>query len=276
MSPRKPEDLDAAIRDGRYDFDDCADIIRRLRSEDGCPWDNEQSYESLRKYFLEEAYEAIDAVDRRDFAGLREELGDVLWEILFMARIAEQDGHFRMEDVPQTLGEKMIRRHPHIFGPREELSSDEVVTRWETIKKSEGRTDKTHHILAKVPASLPSLLRAFRVSERAAKAGFDWENADQVAEKVREEWNELDEVRREGDLGRIEEELGDLLFVLVNYGRHLGVSAEDGLRGATEKFIRRFTRLENRLHEGGESFGDKSLEELEALWQRVKADIARE
>lgn len=265
--------LKDAIARGEYDFDACVEIIRALRDESGCPWDNEQTYASLRKYFLEEVYEALDAVDRGDFAGLREELGDVLWEVLFLARLAEQDGHFSMDAVAQTLGEKMVRRHPHIFGEREHLTADQVVTQWSEIKKAEGKTDRTHHILSKVPASLPALLRAFRISERAAKAGFDWENAEQVYDKVREEIDELEEARLGGDANRIEEELGDLFFVLVNYGRHLGVSAEDGLRRATAKFERRFARLEDRLAESGARFEDKSVAELEELWQRIKREI---
>ena len=255
-----------------YDCAECVEIIRRLRSEDGCPWDNEQTYDSLRKYFLEEVYEALDALDRRDFPALCEELGDSFWEIVFLARLAEQEGRFRIEDIFQVLGEKMVRRHPHIFGDAVIANSSEVVAMWANVKKTEGKTDKTHRLLSKVPRSLPALLRAFRISERAAKAGFDWDNADQVMEKVREEMQELEEARATGDMRRTEEELGDLIFSLVNYGRHLGVSAEDGLRGTIDKFTRRFAMMEDSLALRGENFDSKSIAELEELWQRSKKE----
>ena len=253
-----------------YDCAACVEIIRRLRREDGCPWDNEQTYDTLRKYLLEEVYEALDAIDRRDFTAMREELGDSLWEVIFIARLAEQEGRFRIEDVFQTLGEKMVRRHPHIFGDAVIETSRGVSEQWSEIKKTEGKTDKTHRILAKVPQSLPALLRAFRISERAAKEGFDWENADQVLLKVQEELRELAAARAEGNKSRIEEELGDLIFSLVNYGRHLGVSAEDGLRSTINKFTDRFEAMEDHLVERGEKFAWKNIEELEELWQGTK------
>jgi tetrapyrrole methylase family protein / MazG family protein len=253
-----------------YSCSDCVEIIRKLRSENGCPWDNEQTYDSLRKYLLEEVYEALDAVDRRNFSQIKEELGDVLWEVLFLARLAEQDGHFAMEEVFQILGEKMVRRHPHIFGDATIANSREVSDQWARIKKTEKKTDRSHHILANVPKSLPALLRAFRISERAAKEGFDWENADQVLEKVHEELGELEEARHEGDPEQIEEELGDLIFALVNYGRHLGVSPEDGLRRTMDKFTRRFGEMEDKLLARNELFSQKTLEELERLWQESK------
>ncbi len=259
----------------KYDFDKCLGIIRRLRSEDGCPWDNEQTFDTLRKYFLEEVYEALDAMDRRSFDELKEELGDVIWEVLFVARIAEQEGRFNVEDIFQVLGEKMVRRHPHIFGPSEQLSSEEVWTQWDKIKKDEGKTQSTHRILAKVPQTLPALLRAFRISERAAKVGFDWENADQVFEKVREEMDELDMARKSGDKRQMENELGDLIFALINYGRHLEISAEDGLRATTDKFIRRFEIVEDIVSAEGGDMKGKSIEELEAIWQQAKNKLQK-
>ncbi len=258
-----------------YDCRDCVEIIRRLRSENGCPWDNEQTHDSLRKYFLEEVYEALDAMDRRDFDGLKEELGDVLWEVFFIARIAEQEGRFSIEDIFQVLGEKMVRRHPHIFGEAVAPTSGDVVSQWAEIKKAEGKTTRTHDIIAKVPASLPALLRAFRISERAAKAGFDWENADQVMEKVREELGELEQARAEGKKDRMEEELGDLFFALVNLGRHLGISPEDGLRRTIGKFTQRFAKMEDELAKRGERLEEKTLPEMEELWQAAKADLDR-
>jgi len=257
----------------RYTFEDCREIMARLRSANGCPWDNEQTMETILKYFMEEAYEALDAADRRDWPGLAEELGDTLWEILFLARIAEQEGHFSMDEVLQLLGEKMVRRHPHIFGEEIINSSADVVAMWSRIKKQEKKTDRHAGVLHKVPASLPALLRAYRISERAAKVGFDWENAGQVWTKLEEEKGELAEAISGGDRERIEHELGDMIFALINLGRHLGVSAEDAVRRTTNRFVERFARVEETIIDEGSKMEDKSLEELEALWQKAKREI---
>ena len=256
----------------KYTFDDCVNITRRLRGPGGCPWDNEQTLESILKYFLEEAYEALDAADRRDWPGLAEELGDTLWEILFLARIAEQENLFTIDDVLQLLGEKMVRRHTHIFGDVELENSRQVVAQWAEIKKEEKKINRQSGIMAKVPEALPALLRAYRISERAAKVGFDWENACQVWEKLEEEKSELAEAMASGERERIEHELGDAIFALVNLGRHLGVSAEDATRRATTRFIDRFARVEEFAErEGG--FAGKTIDELEAWWQRAKKEI---
>ncbi len=259
----------------KYDFEKCLAIIRRLRSEKGCAWDNDQTLDTLKKYFLEEVYEALDAMDRRNFDNLKEELGDVIWEVLFVARIAEQEGQFKIEEIFQVLGEKMVRRHPHIFGESQSLSAEQVWTQWGKIKKQESNTSRTHHILAKIPQTLPALLRAFRISERAAKTGFDWDNPDQVLAKVREEMDELDQARQSGDKGRMEQELGDVIFALVNYGRHLQISAEDGLRQTTDTFVRRFEIVEDIVADEGGEIKEKSLAELEAIWQRAKKMLSK-
>lgn len=256
----------------KYTFDDCVAITRRLRGPGGCPWDNEQTLESVLKYFLEEAYEALDAADRKSWPGLAEELGDTLWEILFLARIAEQEGRFSIDDVLQSLGEKMVRRHPHIFGDVALENSQQVLAQWAEIKKQEKKTDRQATIMAKVPATLPALLRAYRVSERAAKVGFDWENAGQVWDKLEEEKGELAEAMAGGEREHIEHELGDMIFALVNLGRHLGVNAEDAVRRATSRFVDRFARVEDAVAgEGG--FAGKTIDELEALWQRAKKEL---
>lgn len=257
----------------RYSFNDCVAIMKRLRSPDGCPWDNKQTIESVLKYFLEEAYEALDAADRRDWPGLAEELGDTLWEILFLARIAEQEGLFSIDEVLQLLGEKMIRRHPHIFGETTLETSEQVVAQWAEIKKLEKKTATSAGVLAKVPASLPALLRAHRISERVAQVGFDWENADQVWEKVEEEKEELAEAIHSGDPGRMEHELGDLFFALINLGRHLNLNAEDALRRTTDRFIKRFAEVEKQAAAQGEELAGKPIEELEALWQAAKKKL---
>ncbi len=257
----------------RYTFDDCVAITRRLRGPGGCPWDNEQTLESVLKYFLEEAYEALDAADHRHWPGLAEELGDTLWEILFLARIAEQDNLFTIDDVLQQLGEKMVRRHPHIFGDVEIETSQQVLAQWAEIKKQEKKTDNHAGVLAKVPRSLPALLRAHRVSERAAKVGFDWENAGQVWQKLEEEKGELAEAIQSGDRAAIEHELGDAIFALVNLGRHLGITAEDAVRRATDRFITRFAKVEEAVTREGGNFQEKTIDELEALWQQAKKDL---
>jgi len=257
----------------KYTFDECVAIVRRLRSPDGCPWDNEQTIDSVLKYFLEEAYEALDAADRHDWPEFAEELGDTLWEILFLARMAEQEGLFSIDDVLQLLGEKMVRRHPHIFGEEKLESAAEVVAQWSEIKKQEKKSESTAGVIAKVPAALPAILRAHRISERAAKTGFDWENTAQVWEKVEEEKQELAEAMAGGDREAIEHELGDMIFALVNLGRHLDISAEDATRRATSRFIERFALVEQGLLDRGESFAGKSIDELERLWQEAKKQI---
>lgn len=255
-----------------YSFDDCVAIMRRLRSPEGCPWDNEQTIESVLKYFLEEAYEALDAADHHDWPGLAEELGDTLWEILFLARMAEQEGHFAIDDVLQVLGEKMVRRHPHIFGDAIINDSNDVLAQWAEIKKLEKKTT-TAGVMAQVPAALPALLRAHRVCERAAKVGFDWENPGQVWQKLEEEKAELAEAMASGGRDAIEHELGDMIFALVNLARHLDLSAEDAVRRATTRFIDRFTVVEEKAAAKGEPLKGKPIGELEALWQEAKKEI---
>ena len=256
-----------------YDPEKVVEIIRILRSENGCPWDNEQTLETLRKYLLEETYEAIDAVDRRDWPNLCEELGDALWEILFMARIAEQEGHFTMEDIFQMVGEKMVRRHPHIFGEGKADDSQQVIDQWQKIKLEEGKGGSMSKVLKGIPNALPSLLRAQRISERVAEVGFDWENAGQVMEKFDEECGEFHEAVQSGDLHAVEDEMGDLLFTMVNVARHLGTSAEDALRHTTEKFIRRFSEVEKNVAESGIDFADHGVEALEEMWQASKKKV---
>ena len=257
----------------RYNFNDVVNIVRRLRGENGCPWDNEQTYQTLRKYLLEEVYEALDAIDREDFDNLAEELGDSLWEILFLARIAEQDGSFVIDDVIDQLGHKMVRRHPHIFGDETVDDSEGVIKRWAQIKKEEGKTGKTSEVLKKVPQALPALLRAQRIGERVSKVGFDWETTDQVMEKLDEEIAEFKEAVQSGSKKDAEEEMGDLIFTLVNLARHMDVSAEDALRRTTEKFIRRFAEVERMAIAQGQELPEMGIEELETLWQNSKKKV---
>ncbi len=262
-------------------FQQLVEVMRTLRSPHGCPWDRDQTLSSLRPYVLEETYELLDALDREDLAALREELGDFLYEAVFLAQIAEEAGHFSIGDAVQAITDKLIRRHPHVFTPdgrplrdaREEMTSGAVVQKWEDLKASERKTaggpEKT--ILSGVPRTLPALLRAFELSSRAAAVGFDWVTPGDVIEKIEEEITELKAAaREEQDPRRVEEELGDALFALTNLARKLGVEPEAALRMANDKFQRRFEALERAAQADGHQLRQLSLAELEAYWQRVK------
>ncbi len=273
-------------------------IMAQLRSPGGCPWDREQTLASLRPYLLEETYEALEALDNGDTAALCEELGDLLLEVVFLSRIAEEDGTFSVSDAIDAIVKKLVRRHPHVFGTDAKLSTPkEVRGKWEEMKASERSTSTTPKtILGGVPKTLPSLLRAYEYGARAAAVGFDWVLAGDVVDKIEEEVRELrdaverqgtDQGRRTGDEGRaaaasagphvssanpgnIEEELGDLLFAIANLSRKLGVEPEAALRRANDKFLARFSEVEQRVTASGQRMQEKTLEELEATWQDVK------
>jgi MazG family protein len=262
-------------------FDRLVNVMRTLRSPEGCPWDREQTLSSLRPYVLEETYELLDALDRNDLASLREELGDFLYEAVFLAQIAEENGHFSIGDAIEAITDKLIRRHPHVFTPdgrplsegREELTTGAVVQKWEDLKAGErqsaGASDKT--ILSGVPKALPSLLRAYELSSRAAAVGFDWASATDVLAKIDEEVEELREAAQvERDQARIEEELGDALFAITNLARKLGVEPEAALRIANDKFQRRFDGIERAARARGRHLKELTLDEMEALWQVEK------
>ena len=262
-------------------FDRLVEVMRILRSPQGCPWDREQTLSSLRPFVLEETYELLDALDRGDLSMLREELGDFLFEAVFLAQIAEEAGHFSIGDAIQSIADKLVRRHPHVFTPdgtplaeaRADLTAGAVVQKWEDLKAGErqaaGNPEKT--ILSGVPRTLPSLLRAYELSSRAAAVGFDWSTAGDVIEKIEEEVAELRAAaHEERDPKRIEEELGDALFALTNLSRKLGVEPEAALRLANDKFQRRFEGVERAATASGRSLKDLSLPEMEALWAREK------
>ncbi len=250
-------------------FDPLVQIVARLRGEGGCPWDRAQTPESMRPYVLEEAYEVLEAIDRGDMPELREELGDVLFQILLLSRMAEEVGAFDLEQVVSGIRRKMIDRHPHVFGTEGGIDPEEVgIEAWERRKALErgGRGSS----LDGVPSALPALLRAHRISEKAGMVGFDWPDLSSVRAKVAEELDELDEALASGDEAHVAEEFGDVLFSLVNLGRHLPVTAEDALRRATAKFEARFRRLEASLLEQGRSIHTADADELEARWQALK------
>jgi len=246
-------------------LDELVAVVARLRGEGGCPWDRAQTFETLRPYVLEEAYEVVEAIDRGDPDAVRRELGDALFQIVLLARIAADRRSFTIDDVARSAADKMIGRHPHVFDPSAERTEGAGgMAAWEGHKARE-RGEGTS-ALDGVPAALPSLLRAHRVSEKAASVGFDWPDTAGVRAKVSEELAELDTAIASGDPRSIGEELGDLLFALVNLGRHLPVAAEDALRMATAKFESRFRRMEAHIQAGGGSVAATGAEALDAAW----------
>ncbi|RJP74059.1 MAG: nucleoside triphosphate pyrophosphohydrolase [Candidatus Zixiibacteriota bacterium] len=248
-------------------FGELVAILEKLRSPEGCPWDREQTFQSLRPYLLEETYEILETIDEQKYPQLREELGDLLMHIVFQAQMAREQGLFDMADVIADISAKLVRRHPHVFGEVKALSARQVEREWEKIKLD----DKEKTVLGGVPGSLPALLRAFRVQEKAAGVGFDWEQVDSVFDKITEEVEELKHARQSGDQAKIEEEFGDLLFSLVNLSRFWKVSPEDALRRTVEKFIRRFNYVEKTLKEQGKDVRHSTLEEMDKLWDEAKA-----
>lgn len=252
-------------------------VMRRLLSPDGCPWDREQSFESLRKYVLEEACEVIDAIDSGDKKALREELGDLLLQVVFQAELGRSEGSFGIDDVVSGIVEKLVHRHPHIFGDVDATTADEVLSNWEKIKAKE---KKDRPLLGGVPRSLPALVRAQRIGEKVERVGFDWADAAGSRAKVKEELEELDRAIAAGDDDAIEAEMGDVLFALVNLSRHVEVDAEGSLRRTIDKFTRRFAHVEERVKAEHGGWGDPGqgklpLEVLDRYWEEAKAGEAR-
>lgn len=258
------------MTDEQADFGRIMEIMRRLRGPGGCPWDAEQTHESLKRYLLEEAYEVIEAIDAESPEMLREELGDLLLQPVFHAVVAEERGAFAMADVLETLAEKLVSRHPHVFGDQVVRTSDEQIENWERIKQKE-KAQERRSALAGVPAHLPALMRAQKVTEKASRVGFDWARVDEVHAKVMEELAEFEEAMAAGNQQRMEAELGDLLFAIVNLGRFLALNPEEALRKTIERFARRFSHIEETLGGRGVALKDASLAEMEALWEEAKA-----
>jgi tetrapyrrole methylase family protein / MazG family protein len=239
-------------------------IVKRLRKD--CPWDREQTHQSIRHSLIEETYEVIEAIDQNDSDELKKELGDLLLHIVLHAVIAEEERSFTLEDVIESISEKMIRRHPHVFSNVVAKDSHEVKRNWERIKLTEGRKS----VIEGVPREMPALLRALRVQEKASKVGFDWKKKRDVWKKVDEEIKELAGAERSKDHARIEEEYGDLLFSLVNYSRFIGVNPEFALKGSIDKFTTRFTHIEQELQRRGKQIGTVSLKEMDEIWDAKK------
>ena len=241
-------------------------VMDRLREPGGCPWDRKQTLQTLKTYVIEEAYEVVGAIEEHDIAGLKEELGDLLLQVVFQSRIAKENGWFTMDDVIQGITEKLIFRHPHVFGDLHLDTAEEVLERWEGFKKKEGKT-----LLQGVPKALPALLMAYRVSEKVAHKGFDWESVDQVMDKLDEEVAELHESIERQD-GRAAEEMGDVFFTLVNLARFLHIDPEASLKQMVRRFIRRFTAMEQQAEQQGRALEDMTLRELDKLWEQAKAE----
>ena len=248
----------------KAEFTELVALLERLRAPDGCPWDREQTHSSLKRYLLEEAHEVFEAIDQEAPQRLAEELGDVLLQVLFHTQIAREAGDFAIADVLTALRDKLVRRHPHVFGVAEVRDAREVEANWERLKRHE-KEDQS--ILGRVPPAMPALAHSQLIQDRAATAGFQWEEFDGVLEKMAEE---IGEIREAPTADRRAEEFGDLLTVLVNVGRWLGVNAEDALRRANARFTRRFTEMERLAQERGLAFADLPLEHKEALWQEAK------
>ena len=241
------------------------DVMKRLRAPGGCPWDREQDFDSLKKFLLEEAFEVIVAINEGDYKNLAEELGDLLLQVVFYSVIAEERGYFDIVDVITGITEKLIRRHPHVFGDVRVKDAEEVRVNWEEIKSSE--KEQQGYLLDEVPSYLPALVRAYLLQYRASKVGFDWDDIKDVVSKVKEE---VDELTKSRNMKEVEEEFGDLLFALVNWGRFKGINAEYALQLTNEKFSKRFRYIEDMAKEQGRRLKEISLEEMEKWWQESK------
>jgi tetrapyrrole methylase family protein/MazG family protein len=246
------------------------DIMSRLRSEGGCPWDREQTLETLKQYLVEECYELIDAIDSGDCERHKDELGDVLLQVLFQSQIRKEEGEFGFDDVAENLAAKLVRRHPHVFGDVEANTPEEVLKRWEAIKAAEKPESSKRSCIGKIPRSLPALLKAQRVQGRVARVGFDWHKAEDVVAKIREETDEVAAELAGGSEERITEEIGDLLFAVVNLSRYKGINSELALEKAVNRFVDRFQQVEARIDRSGRKISECSLSEMEEHWEAAK------
>lgn len=245
-------------------FKDLVEIVKILRKE--CPWDRKQTHQSIKDNLIEEAYEAVEAIDQNDLDELKKELGDLLLHVVFHSRMATETDSFNVNDVIYSIQEKLIRRHPHVFGDTEAGDEQEVAANWEAIKLKEGKES----VLDGLPAHLPALIKAQRMQEKAANVGFDWPEWRQVWEKLEEELSELKEVLEKKDIQKSEEEFGDLLFSLVNVGRFFNLNAEDSLRLTNSKFVKRFRYIEKQIQNSDRTIDEVSLEEMDVFWEEAK------
>lgn len=274
--PHRPlprTESDTLVHDATAGMPRLLEIMARLRAADGCAWDIEQTFASIAPYTLEEAHEVVDAIERQAWDELKGELGDLLLQSVFHAQIAEEEGLFAFEDVIASISDKMVARHPHIFGDdTNPLTAEEQTLAWERLKAAERAAKAEPRTLDGVAVALPALTRAVKLQKRAARVGFDWPSTEEVIDKITEEARELVEARHSLTEAEVTEEFGDLLFVMANLARHLSVDPEAALRAANAKFTRRFQRIEDWLAEAGRSPGQSDLAEMDALWNRAKAE----
>jgi len=254
----------------RKTLEDLLALTKRLRGDKGCPWDREQTRESIKPYLIEETYEVLEAIDQKDPEKIKEELGDLLFQVIFHARIAEERNEFDIYDVMDTVHAKMIRRHPHVFDDKKVRNTKEVLKQWEAIKRSERKEEDRHKALYGVPFHLPGLVRAQRLQEKAARAGFDWDDVNGILAKIQEETEELLQALNSGDSTRVEEETGDLLFAVVNFARFVGVHAEEAIKATARRFISRFEYMEEKILVTGRKLEEVPLREMDQYWEEAK------
>jgi MazG family protein len=245
-------------------FEEFVKVVERLRKE--CPWDKEQTNDSIKDATIEEAYEVVEAIDNKDYDELKTELGDLLLHVVFHTVIANEDNHFTIDEVIGTIQDKLIRRHPHVFGDTEVSGPKEVKKNWESIKLTEGRDS----VIDGVPINLPSLQRAHRLQDKASRVGFDWDKKEDVWNKVIEEIEEMHQSEKSGNKDELEKEIGDVFFSLVNYSRFLGINPENALRRTNEKFIKRFNYVQEKIKESGRKLSDSNLKEMDFFWEESK------
>ncbi len=256
----------------KYSFYDLVKIMDKLRSPDGCPWDRKQTHSTLKQYLIEECYEVINAIDKEDYFELEEELGDVMLQIVFHSQIAQQSGYFEINDVITAICEKMIRRHPHVFGDVNVNNPHEVMENWEKIKKQEKKESLQVESMERIPEGLPALMRAYKIQSKAADVGFDWENIDGAIDKLKEELNEFINEYKAFNEDNMKAEIGDLLFSVVNVCRFLDIQPEIALSMTNSKFLKRFRYIEEEITKNGEKIGNKSLKELDKYWEKAKKE----
>jgi MazG family protein len=261
-------------RSAANQFKKLCDVVAKLRAPGGCPWDREQTHESLLPALIEEAYEVAEAARAKGDAHFREELGDLLLLIVMHAEIASETGRFDIDEIVRDISEKLVRRHPHVFGTSDARDAGAVLKQWEAIKREEKKADS--HYLASLPKALPALVRAQKAQSKAARVNFDWTEVREVVEKVEEELREMKDAIESQDRRTIEEEVGDVLFAVVNLARKCKIDAESALQGATDKFVARFNRLEDELKASGKKLGDVDLAEMDAIWDRIKKTLNAE
>lgn len=254
----------------KYNIDDLISVVTLLRSPNGCPWDREQTHFSIKKNFIEETYEVIEAINKESADGLREELGDVLLQILLHCEMEREQAHFDFSDVCNDLCQKLIIRHPHVFGDVEADNVQDALSSWDAVKQKTKRQRKSSQTMTSVPLELPALMRAQKIQHKASKAGFDWQDSAGAFDKIYEEINELNSAIDHNNQSEIENEFGDLLFSCVNVARFIGVDSEEALKASTDKFIKRYIIVEQLAEEKGISMKESSVEELDELWNKAK------